>query len=325
MSLWERSHLPGTFLVVIPTTVCVVAEIVIHVPPHAGAGRHWGEWMILREPPVETVVLDLKELRFADPLFLARMRGFIDWHCSLGREVRITCPRLTSVQTYLERMHLASDLPASCICDLGTIGTDERSDVLIPIRRLYSPSDVDGLDQELEDLYLAHFEGPLGKLAEAFTATVGEISDNATTHGRSEVGVSYITAQRYKRNKCVLAIGDLGIGIPEHLRGVFPNPRDDGDAIREATKEGVTGTGKSDRGFGYQHVINASKETKVPRGELRIWSGHGRFRVETRGGIQARRRAWTIERASATRLQEVRDAVPLGRLRPRFLDPRSRV
>lgn len=276
-----------------------VGGVLICVPEDAGAGKHWGEWMILREPPAGTVILDLTELRSADPLFLARMRGFIDWHCSLGREVRLKRPRRPGVQAYLERMHLAAGLPDGCTCDLGTIGTDERSDVLIPIRRLWSPTEVDELDQELEDLYLAQFTGPLGDLAEAFTATVSEICDNATTHGRSDVGVSYITAQRYQHKRCVLAIGDLGIGIPEHIRKTSADLTNDGDAIREATKEGVTGTGRSDRGFGYQYVIDALKETKVPRGELRIWSGHGRFRVETIGGVQVRRRAWTVEQATA--------------------------
>jgi hypothetical protein len=75
------------------------------------------------------------------------------------------------------------------------------------------------------------------------------------------------------------------------MRGVFPELVDDGDAIREATKEGMSGTGDSERGNGYQYVIDGLKETEVPRGELRVWSGRGRFRVETRNGPQERRRA----------------------------------
>jgi hypothetical protein len=192
-------------------------------------------------------------------------------------------------------MHLAIDLPSSCLCDLDTLDPNARSNVLIPIRRLRSPSDGDELEQELSDLYLAHFSGALRRLSEAFTRTVGEISDNATTHGSSAVGVSYVAAQRYAHDRCVLAVGDLGVGIPEHMRRAFPALRDDGDAIREATKEGISGTGDPLRGIGYQYVIDGLKETEVPRGELRVWSGKGRFRVETQNGIQGRRRAWTVE------------------------------
>lgn len=55
----------------------------------AGTSEKWGDWLILRQPPEDTVVLDLSEIGFADPLFLLRLRGFIDWHCSEGRAVRI--------------------------------------------------------------------------------------------------------------------------------------------------------------------------------------------------------------------------------------------
>ncbi len=254
--------------------------------------------MLLRDLPAGRLVLDLTSLQSADPLFLVRMRGFVDWHCSMGREIHIMGPSDAQVRVYLERMHLAADLPAKCACDLKTIGSDLKSDVLIPVRRLTTRDDVEELERELSDLYLAHFKGPLGRLAEAFTRTVGEIGDNATTHGRSKAGVSYVAAQRYNHQVCVLAIGDVGIGIPNHMRRAYPELQDDEEAIREATKEGFSGTGDSDRGIGYQFVIDGLKETRVPRGELRVWSGQGRFRVETADGVQIRRRAWKVGEAT---------------------------
>ena len=62
--------------------------------------------------------------------------------------------------------------------------------MLIPIRRLRSREGSERLEEELSELYLAHFNGLIGRLAEAFTRTVGEMSDNATTHGNSSVGTS---------------------------------------------------------------------------------------------------------------------------------------
>lgn len=262
-------------------------------------GSNWGEEATLDGDLVDEVEIDLTQLRFPDPLLLVRLRAVIDWHCARDIPVHVICPRQEAARTYLERMHLSDKLPTGCVCNLGVLGADEHSSVLIPIRRLKIPTDGDDLEQELESLYLGHFDGPLAKLADAFTITVSEISDNATTHGHVHGSVAYVAAQRYKHNRCVLAIGDLGIGIPTHIRRQLPDLNDDGDAIREATKEGQSGTGLSERGYGYQYVIEAMREQQVPWGELRIWSGRGRFRIETQQGIQLRRRAWSVEHATS--------------------------
>ncbi len=139
----------------------------------------------------------------------------------------------------------------------------------------------------------------MGALAEAFTRTASEMCDNATSHGRSLVTGAYVAAQRYANQRCVLAIGDLGVGIPDHIRQARPELKADDDAIREATLEGVTATGSPHRGIGYQWVIDGMKETEVPLGELRVWSGKGRFRVEVQRGVQTRRRAWPIGESTA--------------------------
>jgi hypothetical protein len=120
----------------------------------ADAGSSWGDAVVLDGQRVDAIELDLTDLRFPDPLLLIRLRAFIDWHCARGREVHVTLPRLATARTYLERMHLGSNLPAGCLCDLETLGADEHSPVLIPIRRLRSPIDGDELEHELEDLYL---------------------------------------------------------------------------------------------------------------------------------------------------------------------------
>jgi anti-sigma regulatory factor (Ser/Thr protein kinase) len=196
-------------------------------------------------------------------------------------------------------MHLSKDLPARCDCDLPVRGADVTSDVLIPIRRLRSPQDGERLEEELSALYEAHFTGGLAKLAAPFTTTVSELCDNATTHGRSKLGVAYVAARRYGQKRCVLVIGDLGIGVPAHIRNAHPQLTKDDDAIREATKEGMTGTGSPRRGVGYQYVIDALKDSKVRKGELRLWSGNGRFRLNAAEGVQTRRQAWGVENPTA--------------------------
>jgi hypothetical protein len=267
------------------------------VPSDGGTNVWWAEAVTLVPAEPGDLILDLTELEMVDPLFLARLRGLIDLNCASGDEITILPPKEELSRKYLEFMQLASDLPANCACELDSLDVPGSSKVLIPIRRLSTPADVEELERALGDLYSAHFSGPLAKLAEAFTRTVGEISDNATTHGKSAVGVSYVAANRYPTG-CILVVGDLGVGIPVHMRKAFPELEDDGDAIRIATHEGTSGTGDPQRGIGYQYVIDGLKNEHIATGELRVWSGKGRFRVQTSAGLQIRRRAWTVDEAT---------------------------
>jgi hypothetical protein len=113
-----------------------MGEVIVAVPARAGTSEKWAEWVILRPAPENNIVLDLAELEFADPLFLIRLRAFIDWHCDGGKTVRVIAPRRNGVKNYLCRMGLADDLPAGCECDLGSVDSQDRSDVLISITRL---------------------------------------------------------------------------------------------------------------------------------------------------------------------------------------------
>lgn len=266
----------------------------ITVPSDSGQNSWWAESIALGSVDPGDLVIDLANLEMVDPLFVARLRGLIDLHAADGRQITVVPPRKDLIRKYLEFMQLASGLPTNCECALSSVDVPGSSKILIPIRRLNSPADVEDLERALGDLYLAHFSGPLSKLAEAFTRTVGEISDNATTHGKSSVGVSYVAANRYPKG-CTLAVGDLGVGIPAHMRKAFPEFQDDGDAIRVATHEGKSGTGDPQRGIGYQYVIDGLKNENIATGELRVWSGRGRFRVLTIDGLQVRRRAWTVD------------------------------
>jgi hypothetical protein len=283
----------------------------------------WDEWVQLTSTaPGIDVALDLEDLDVVGPLLLCRLRGFIDAQCATGASVQITSPRSPSVRRLLNAMGLTDDLPESCFWDRGGTSTEGPRSVLLPIRRLRSTQDVAVLDYELESVLAASFTGKFGRLAEAFTMTVSEMCDNATTHGQSEVGFAYVAAQRVHPDRCVLAIGDLGVGIPNHIRRVYPELVRDEDAIREATLEGASGTGDPERGIGYQWVIDSLKDTKVPDGDLRAWSGRGRFRVQVRDGVQIGRRAWGVDQATAGAWVVL--SLKGGPARPRMVQRRDR-
>lgn len=275
----------------------------IRVPPMAGAGPGWGEVLGLAPLDAPEIHIDLSALRFVEPLFLLRLRAFMDWHAARGHEVVVEPPADRDVHMYMSRMGIADGLPDSCTCPTLPHRVRDRRDVLIPVRCLLNPDDSDSLDAELGDLLNAHFDGPLARLGEAFTMSASELTDNATTHGTSATG-GYVAAQRYQRNRCVLAIADTGIGIPNHIRQVEPWLQDDGQAIARATEPAITAADDRDitpRGYGYQHIIDTMIDTAVPQGQLRVWSGSGRFELTVRNGHQRLKRGRsTVARTPGT-------------------------
>ncbi len=204
---------------------------VVRLSRDGGVNPLWGEGIALHDEYPAEIVLDLGAIEFIDPITLIRLRGLIDLTCTAGCTVAIISPRCTVMRSYLEWMRLGADLPTSCTSDLQTLDSPESSKVLIPVTRLGSTTDVVELERMLEDLYLAYFEGPLALLADAFTRTIGEISDNATTHGRSSFGGAYVAAQRYSNKRCVIAVGDLGIGIAAHMGQVYASLDDEDHLI----------------------------------------------------------------------------------------------
>src|SRR5829696_2987257 len=273
------------------------------VPADGGVSVKWGEWLPLRpaHQDAHPLHLDLSNLSFVDPLFLVRLRGFLDWHAARGHEVIVEPPSRMYVRNYLARMNICDELPDRCTFNVGSVNSKPHPDVLIALRRLRTQRDADDLDEAVENLLQAQFSGRLARYGDAFTMTIGEMCDNAISHGRSAHG-AYVAAQRYQGKRCVLAIGDLGIGIPEHLRRTHPHLTDDGEAIAEATKPrvtGVKGPRAQHRGNGYFHVIDEMRETAVPSGVLRVWAGNGRFSVAMTEGRATMRRGWTIEEPTA--------------------------
>jgi hypothetical protein len=120
---------------------------------------------------------------------------------------------------------------------------------------------------------------------------VGELCGNALEHGRNDLG-AYIVADRLPGDSSgvAFAIVDLGIGIPEHIRTRYPEWYDDTAAIARALDEGVSGTGRPDRGNGYTEVFAEALQTDLIRkgsaADLDIRSSSGRVGVEIVGGVK---------------------------------------
>jgi hypothetical protein len=128
------------------------------------------------------------------------------------------------------------------------------------------------LEHQLPDV------SPLGE--PAFMA-VSELCDNAMDHGRNAVG-SYVAVQRLTepRRQVSVAVGDLGIGIPEHIRQRYPEWSDDSAAIALATEPGKTGTDRPHRGIGFSAVMEAALTASLHAAKMDIHSATGFFRLQ---------------------------------------------
>jgi hypothetical protein len=130
-----------------------VSKLLVRLSTDGGVNPRWGEAIPLHDDCPAGIVLDLSETEFIDPMLLIRMRALIDLSSAGGGKVEIISPHNSVVRSYLERMHLAADLPTSCTSDLKTLDAPGSSKVLIHVTRLRTPTDVTELERTLEDLY----------------------------------------------------------------------------------------------------------------------------------------------------------------------------
>jgi len=221
----------------------------------------------------DSVELDLSSLTFVVPTFLLRLRAFIDYNLSCGREIHVVCPRNQQVANYLSRMQIAADLPGELFTDLPQVEATDQGDVLVPISCLKSEIDVETMGAKLYNLFQGHSDDDVAVFADALQEGFTELCGNGVEHGRNDLGC-YLAAQRYggKGRRTVLSIGDLGVGAPEHMRQVYG---DDSDRrmLRKALEEGASGTGDDHRGNGIPSVLEEARNAQTSHALLEIRSG----------------------------------------------------
>lgn len=226
----------------------------------------------------DDITIDARSLRFAVPTFLLRLRAFIDWHLGLGHNVTVLAPTNPAVAGYMAQMGVDAGLPPGVLVGLPQINDPGSSDVLIPLTQLREFNEVDELGEQVFQLFMGHSADEVSVFASAMHMAVSELCANGVEHGANEHGC-YVAAQRYERphRRTVLALGDLGVGIPTHMRKRFPGLRGDRTALREALKEGVTATGKDERGIGFTSVVEEAMASQMRYATLDIHSGTGQL------------------------------------------------
>lgn len=212
-----------------------------------------------RQPPEPPgVIFDATSMTFASPLDLAGVAARAARLHHEGTPVEFALPDDGDVRRYLVRMDLVAHLGQVGVTVMGSVPSvrrADRADVLLEVRRICSPADVDRFCADAYELARRHTSG---RSAAAGAKMLGELLDNAITHAGSPVGV-YAAAQVHQRGGDLeLAVADSGIGIRSHLarNPSFRNlsaPR----ALHAALQPGVTGTSEK-RGNGLPDLLSTA-------------------------------------------------------------------
>lgn len=237
---------------------------------------------------------DLAGLSFVTPFDLIGLAVLVG-AARTEAELTVAPPVDPNVCAYLQRMDLFTVLGGRIRVhpDLPEEGPREPNRALIELHRLEHPDDIDDLSREFWPRLRSRL--PQEVCANLFEI-LGELVDNAATHGASPVG-SFIAAQYYSGATSSMpegmwiGVGDAGIGIRSHLAG---NPRHRGlpsdvAAIRLAVQKWVTGTADR-RGWGLVKVLEAAGESAPGIVVIRSGRGEGRFYVGPTGTRTARYR-----------------------------------
>lgn len=250
----------------------------VRVAATAGSGDGWGGNLPLRTDYPDRLVLDLSKLEYAVPTFLLRVRTFIDWHLRRGRDVQVVMPKAAKVNRHLQRMKIHKDLSPEIFDKMHSTKPEEQPAVLIPIARLSQVPEVDPFIDDLTPLIEQHL-ADVGLPPQPLLLAVSELAANSVEHGRNPAG-TYVTAQRFvDRRHMTLAIADLGIGMPEHLRQQYPEWTDR-EALEGAARDAISGTDNENRGYGIPAVLEEMLQTpKIVQARLTMRSGMALHRI----------------------------------------------
>lgn len=151
----------------------------------------------------------------------------------------------------------------------------------MPVTCMKEFLEVEGVAERTQEIleYQLPDVSPLGHAA--FMA-MSELCANAIDHGENDLG-AFAAVRRVTEPKrqVTIAISDLGIGVPEHIRQCYPEWSDDGWAIAYATKESVSGTDNPHRGVGFSSVFEAALTSSLHAAKMDILSASGFCRIQT--------------------------------------------
>lgn len=250
---------------------------------HDAGGGGWRSDLPLSTELPDAVEIDCRELDLPiHPMFMVRLKVFAAWHGAAGRSVLVRGPALPEPRIAFQALF---GEVAQARTDFEPAPLD-RARVLVPVTRIASMQDVDEL-ADVVRTFIEYEATDIARLGHACFMAVAELGSNSVEHGRNGLG-TFIAAAREPGDRRMLhiAVADVGMGIPEHLRARFPEWADDAFVIGQALEDGVSGTGGPHRGFGFGHVFEAALSSAAHAARIEIQSATGFLRREI---VQERR------------------------------------
>jgi anti-anti-sigma regulatory factor len=204
-----------------------------------------------------TVTIDMTGLTFVSPLDLTAIAAIADAAILRGQSVRLICPADASVASYIERMDLLTQFDArvSVEAQPAAGARADSTQVLVELTRVTSSDAASVLGSSFGDLAEAQF----GSGALALFKCLGELLDNAASHGKS-LGGGFAAAQYYTgttsgRHGLELAVSDNGAGVLGHLGRRYKNLATDRAALEAAVRGPVSGLAETGRGWGLHDIV----------------------------------------------------------------------
>jgi hypothetical protein len=236
----------------------------------AGCDGGWRDDFPLDHELPDSLKIDCKGLRLPiHPMFAVRIRVFVDWHRKAGREVVVTPPADLSTRRVFEGMGIDPDASLT-----------REDDAIMPVTRFVEFDEVEEIAGQTQEI-LEYQLPDVSPLGQATFMAVSELGGNAVDHGHNSLG-AYAAVRRVTepRRQVSIAVSDLGVGVPEHIRQRYPEWSDDGWAIAHATEESVTGTNDPHRGIGFSAVFEAALTASLHAAQMSILSASGFCRVQ---------------------------------------------
>jgi hypothetical protein len=194
-----------------------------------------------------TRVVDLRDVAWVDPVHLVTVAAVAEAAHRDGLAFRLRGPSAPERARYAARMRLGDVVTAlGGQHDLPDTTRTERSDHLVEVARLTTPTDV----HQLAALVHNRVAELNPELAHALHQGVAEMGENVCDHAQS---VGYVAAQTIpRRGELRFAVADPGVGLLKTLTG--QGARSDRMAI-DLALAGVSRMGR--RGTGIPQTVRA--------------------------------------------------------------------
>jgi hypothetical protein len=245
----------------------------------SGAGwRDHGYAAELDADPREAdeIIVDASDLVGLHPLFAVRLAFWIEKQQQAGRSIEVKEPLEASTRRKFRAFRLGRAIEGID----GALGAND-AEVIVRPTRLGELTEVDELADRLLQPLVDHFDD-VAVVRDAVLMAISELCQNAAEHGASPAGC-VVAASRGEidgMSRMMLGIGDHGMGVPKHIRGSHPELVVDEHAIGQALQEGVSGTQRQDRGYGFSWVLKETLSSAATSAEMFIRAGRGAFRRE---------------------------------------------